>query len=360
MNFSNKKRSIPKKSAYAALIVFMYSIPSVGFAAIKNYQLLAPIKPFLGDSIAVDNLSEYLNVIYKTGIAVCTGLAVIMIVMGGLRYVSSAAIGGKGDGKTMIQDALWGLLLALTSYLLLNTINPALLKSDLKITATPNVGSINPTQSEILQGDLNQSTSENSSAGENSRTAGTRGANTGRPGEIQTAGNVTYFGTNSDIRVIKDPTTGAYYALSRSSEGRPPEGSFDPNRVDTKYGSNWYYALDASGKKIEYPQGSVNGAGGYTERTAISGQYFKDITPDTVGFAAPSTSAQAEALGLPFINSNSALRGKTLQVKTSSGRTLTFPVVEKSGAPVGTWEFTYGGAKQLNGETIVPGSGVYK
>jgi len=54
--------------------------------------------------------------------------AVFMIIWGGFEYVSTDAISGKSAGKEKIEGALWGLGLALGSYLILNTINPELLK----------------------------------------------------------------------------------------------------------------------------------------------------------------------------------------------------------------------------------------
>ncbi len=125
--------------------------------------------------------------------------------------------------------------------------------------------------------------------------------------------------------------------------------------VSTAFDSNWYYALDDNGQRIPFPGGKTYAAGGYYETTAIDGMYFKDMNSDFIGFAAPIRSSQAAALGLPFINSNSILGQKTLVVTTSGGRQLEFPVVERSGAANGLWEFTYGGAKLLNGESIVRG-----
>ena len=78
-------------------------------------------------------LGAYLNTLYTAGIAIATGLAVLMIVFGGIQYVSSDAINGKSEGKAKIQDAILGLLLAFMSYILLNTLNPDLLNNDLTL-----------------------------------------------------------------------------------------------------------------------------------------------------------------------------------------------------------------------------------
>jgi hypothetical protein len=103
--------------------------------ATTEYRMLAPLGNLIGTNgvldIANGGLSTYLNTMFRVGIIVATALAIIMITMGGLKYASTDAINGKSEGKTMIQQALLGLVLALMSVLLLQQINPALLKSDL-------------------------------------------------------------------------------------------------------------------------------------------------------------------------------------------------------------------------------------
>lgn len=111
----------------------------------KIYTLLAPIDTFFPGGtidIAGGGLSGYLNGLYKAGIAIATGLALLMIVLGGLQYVSSDAINGKSEGRSRINNAVIGLLLALGSYILLQQINPNLLRSDLALEATKSTGSV--------------------------------------------------------------------------------------------------------------------------------------------------------------------------------------------------------------------------
>lgn len=119
-----------------------------------TYKLLAPLPCEKGvdpgctgekgletfDPRSKDNLSNYLNLMIKIFIGICAVLAVVMIVIGGLEYMTSELISSKEEGKKRITEALLGLLLALGAIPLLNTINPDLLKSDLKIdTATVEV-----------------------------------------------------------------------------------------------------------------------------------------------------------------------------------------------------------------------------
>ncbi len=98
-----------------------------------GYCLLQPIAGLktIPDSTSI---STYLNIMFKIGIGLAAVLAVIMIVIGGIQYMSTDAISGKEDGKHRIKGALTGLILALGAWALLNTINPdlVLIKLDLK------------------------------------------------------------------------------------------------------------------------------------------------------------------------------------------------------------------------------------
>jgi hypothetical protein len=99
-----------------------------------KYCLLAPISGFEGVSdgkldIAGGGIEVYLQNLYKFGVYIAIGLAVMMIVIGGMQYVSTDAITGKDDGKKRITSALQGLILALMAYLILQVVNPELLKT---------------------------------------------------------------------------------------------------------------------------------------------------------------------------------------------------------------------------------------
>ncbi len=71
---------------------------------------------------------NYLNMLIKIFIGLCAVLAFIMIVMGGIEYMTSELVSGKANGKERIMGAILGLLLALGAYTLLNTLNPQLLE----------------------------------------------------------------------------------------------------------------------------------------------------------------------------------------------------------------------------------------
>jgi len=109
----------------------------------SSYTLLAPIPCENGDTSCQDGVRKtidttmgvgsYLNLMLKVFIGLCAVLAVIMIVMGGIEYMTSELPHTKLNGKETITNAVLGLLLALGAYALLNTINPNLLNTNINI-----------------------------------------------------------------------------------------------------------------------------------------------------------------------------------------------------------------------------------
>lgn len=76
------------------------------------------------------DLATYVKGLFALTIGVAAVLAVIMIVIGGVQYMSTDAISGKSEGKEKITQALYGLLLAISCWLILYVINPNLLNFD--------------------------------------------------------------------------------------------------------------------------------------------------------------------------------------------------------------------------------------
>tara|TARA_B100001971_G_scaffold103690_1_gene95495 strand:- start:47 stop:832 length:786 start_codon:yes stop_codon:yes gene_type:complete len=73
------------------------------------------------------DLNQFFNGLFKFGIIIAGFLAVVMIAVGGIQYMSTDAIHGKSEGRERITYALMGLLLILFSWILLNTVNPDIL-----------------------------------------------------------------------------------------------------------------------------------------------------------------------------------------------------------------------------------------
>lgn len=115
------------------------SAPTTTTPPSKDYLLLQPLPNPAGgglfskfDSKGENKIGEYLNLILKIFIGISAVLAVIMILRGGIEYMTSELISSKEEGINHIKGALLGLLLALGAWLLLNTINPSILSTDMK------------------------------------------------------------------------------------------------------------------------------------------------------------------------------------------------------------------------------------
>lgn len=97
-----------------------------------TYTLLAPLpglENYNVDAVGGEGcaLSKYFNVLIKLFIGISAVLAMIMIVIGGIQYMTSESISAKGAGLEQARNAVFGLILALGAYAILNTINPQLL-----------------------------------------------------------------------------------------------------------------------------------------------------------------------------------------------------------------------------------------
>jgi hypothetical protein len=101
----------------------------------EGYCLLAPI-PLQGADGGVTekaNINTYIKAMFQLAIGIAGGLAVLRIVMGGIKYMTSEAFGDKSDAKDTIYHAVIGLLLAISAYTILYTVNPRLVSFDFSI-----------------------------------------------------------------------------------------------------------------------------------------------------------------------------------------------------------------------------------
>lgn len=93
----------------------------------QTYNLLEPIGEVKSVNYGASDY-RYLSTVYGVALSITVALAVLMIVIAGVQYtVSWASPSAKGEAKSRIWNAIGGLVLALASYLILRTINPAFL-----------------------------------------------------------------------------------------------------------------------------------------------------------------------------------------------------------------------------------------
>ena len=116
-----------KKRAFqilGLLISFIAIVPVLSLAL--TYQALEP-NAFAGFEAGGSGLAGFLNQAFQFGLAIAAALAVVMIIWGGVEIMLSESVLKKSDGKQKVWDAIWGLLLALVSWLILWIINPDIL-----------------------------------------------------------------------------------------------------------------------------------------------------------------------------------------------------------------------------------------
>ena len=119
------------KNKYKKYILLSAIFVSLGFAFLpvfahaQNYTLLEQIPGTTGTS---GDLIAYMKSIYKFAIWAVGIAALFMIMLGGIMYIGSAGnAAAAGKAKGIITDAVIGLIMALSAYLILYEINPSLL-----------------------------------------------------------------------------------------------------------------------------------------------------------------------------------------------------------------------------------------
>src|SRR3989344_2849863 len=125
------------------ITVVLFSVFSTTYAALNDYTVLAPL-PGIGNAGGTTNLETYLPAAFNLAIGIGAVLAFIMITWGGITYATSDAISGKAQGKEWITNAIWGLLLVISAWIILATINPQILKFNLSLDV-PKVKAGQPT-----------------------------------------------------------------------------------------------------------------------------------------------------------------------------------------------------------------------
>jgi len=122
------------KKTFATVILVGLSIP-LAFAAADTasdgsqfqFQPIVSIPLTSGGSVnGCTSLADYVNSVFKLAITVAIVLAVIMIIIDGFKYMTTEAVGTKKDALGGIRSAIFGLLLLLASYMILNIINPSI------------------------------------------------------------------------------------------------------------------------------------------------------------------------------------------------------------------------------------------
>jgi Type IV secretion system pilin len=136
MKFSSSKKTLAIK-----ILLFLLALTTVvGFTtavhAQAQYTLLQPLPGVTSSDSGATDFPTYLKGFFSLLIGLALILAVLIIIFGGIQYMSTDAITGKKSGRERITQALLGLLIILGAFLLLQTINPDLVNFSLTPPAT--------------------------------------------------------------------------------------------------------------------------------------------------------------------------------------------------------------------------------
>src|SRR3989338_2000735 len=139
MNFKNKK-IIATMIFFGISFFFGGNLSNFVFAedSSESWDQYTPLAPLPGttNEEGETDIQTYIPGIFKLAIGIAGVLAVLMIIIGGVEYITTDAIQGKSEGKARIQNALWGLVLVLVSWILLYTVNPKLTVFNLNVETT--------------------------------------------------------------------------------------------------------------------------------------------------------------------------------------------------------------------------------
>lgn len=119
-----------KTSFWLIIPALCFIIPIFALAQGSGYVLLEPSAVGQSEGTAV-NFVNYAKGAFNTFLILVIVLAIVYLVWGGLSYMLSGIPMIKVGGKERMGVAIQGLVLALVAWLILNTINPNLLRLDI-------------------------------------------------------------------------------------------------------------------------------------------------------------------------------------------------------------------------------------
>jgi len=143
------------------LLVFVALLFPFSAHAAYTYTLMEKIPGF--ESVSGSDFANYVLAIYKFAIWTVGIAALLMIIIGGFMYITSAGNTSRMDtAKRVIFDALYGLIVAFAAWLLLYVINPDLVKVNISLKAVTTTATSTPSKSSETTGTEGTGTEETS------------------------------------------------------------------------------------------------------------------------------------------------------------------------------------------------------
>ncbi len=112
---------------------FLLLLPIISLAANTVYE---PLVGLPGVNEGAD-FNTYVNSIYALSITIAALLAVIKIVIAGVKWMLTDVVTSKEEAKKDIKGALFGLLIVLAAVLIISVINKKILEVDLTFEPVP-------------------------------------------------------------------------------------------------------------------------------------------------------------------------------------------------------------------------------
>lgn len=129
-----------KSHFLATLVIVSFAIPSLAFGQ-NTYKPLVGIPGVTN----AGNFSDYINALYALSISVAALMAVIKIIIAGVKYMLSDVVTDKGSAINDIRSSVIGLIIVISAVLILTEINPKLTETEIflsPVAATRNTPAV--------------------------------------------------------------------------------------------------------------------------------------------------------------------------------------------------------------------------
>ncbi len=103
---------------------------NLGYTPLEPIPGITPGANGVYDLTSPGGFSKFINAIFTILITGGALLAVLMLTIGGVQYMTASSVGNKTQGLDRARAAIYGILLIAATWLILNTINPHLLNFD--------------------------------------------------------------------------------------------------------------------------------------------------------------------------------------------------------------------------------------
>jgi len=111
--------------------LFVFVLLLLPVVTLAQQNAFTPLVGVPGLSGSGTNFNTYINALYALSISVAGLLAVIKIIIAGVKYMLTDIVTSKEEAKSDIRGALIGLLIVVSAVVILNQINPQLTRSSL-------------------------------------------------------------------------------------------------------------------------------------------------------------------------------------------------------------------------------------